>query len=265
MRRRLIAATLTLATLMTLTLAVPSGFAQQGQVLPNFKPPPPAPIKPYNPVAVTLPGPFDDPGFIAFRKQLADVAARKDRAALAKMVVAQNFFWVQDKDLADKRKSGIDNLAKAVDLGAADGSGWDVIAGFASEKTAAEPPQQKGIFCAPAAPTIDPNAFDALTKATATDPSEWAFPTSNNVDVHAGPTPNTPVVEKLGMFLVRVLPDSGQQSDPDQPLFLHVATPSGKTGFVDAQAVAPLGGDEMCYIKDASGWKIAGYLGGASP
>ena len=30
-------------------------------------------------------------------------------------------------------------------------------------------------------------------------------------------------------------------------------------------AIAPLGGDQMCYSKDASGWKIAGYLGGVAP
>jgi hypothetical protein len=29
-------------------------------------------------------------------------------------------------------------------------------------------------------------------------------------------------------------------------------------------AIAPLGGDQMCYTKDAGGWKITGYLGGAS-
>ena len=47
--------------------------------------------------------------------------------ALAKLVVAQGFFWIQDKDLADKNKPGIDNLAKAIDLDAKDGSGWDVV------------------------------------------------------------------------------------------------------------------------------------------
>ena len=40
------------------------------------------------------------------------------------MIVVKNFFWVQDHDIADKRKAGIDNLAKAIDLDAKDGSGW---------------------------------------------------------------------------------------------------------------------------------------------
>jgi hypothetical protein len=71
------------------------------------------------------------------------------------------------------------------------------------------------------------------------------------------------VVDKLGSYLVRVLADSAQGDSNTQPAFMHVATPSGKTGFVPSDAIAGLGGDEMCYSKDASGWKITGYFGGA--
>jgi len=142
MRRPLIASAFGLAFGFAAVMLLPmSGFAQQPG-LPNLTPPPAAPIKPYQPVAVKPPGPLTDPGFVALRKQLADVAAKKDRAALAKLV-AQNFFWVQDKDLADPHKSGIDNLAKAIGLDAKDGSGWDTLAGFANEPTATESPQQK--------------------------------------------------------------------------------------------------------------------------
>ena len=180
------------------------------------------------------------------------------------MIVAQDFFWVQDHDLADKRKTGIDNLAKAIDLDAKDGSGWDALDGYANEPTAAELPQQKGILCAPAEPGIDAKAFQALGQATGTDPSEWGYPINGRVDVHAAAQSSSPVIEKLGMVLIRVLPDSGATSNSDQPPVLHVATPSGKSGYVDAQQLSPLGGDEMCYAKDAGGWKIAGYLGGVS-
>jgi hypothetical protein len=266
MRRPLIIAALSLATLAISVPAAAPGFAQQGLTLPGggLKPPPPPPITPYQPVAVTPPAPYNDASFITFRKQLADVVAKKDRAALAHMIVAQNFFWVQDRDLADKRKAGIDNLAKAISLDAKDGSGWDVLNGYANEPTAAEPPQQKGIVCAPAEPAIDPKAFEALGKATGTDPSEWGYPTNGGLDVHAAGQSNSPVIEKLGMTLVRVLPDSSQPTNPNEPFLLHIATPSGKTGYVDAQELSPLGGDEMCYTKDASGWKIAGYIGGVS-
>ena len=76
--------------------------------------------------------------------------------------------------------------------------------------------------------------------------------------------PDAPVVEKLGLTLVRVLSDSTPPSNPKDPSFLHVALPSGKTGFVPLDAISGLGGDQICYVKDASGWKITGIFGGAS-
>jgi hypothetical protein len=274
MRRYAVVPTLIFAVLATASLGPtlgptfgPAPVMAQGQQTPQIlplKPPPPPPIRPYTPVAAKPPVPYDDAAFVAFRKQLADVAAKKDRAALAKLVVAQGFFWFQDKDLADPKKPGIDNLAKAIDLAAKDGSGWTVLGGYGSEPTAAELPDRKGVFCAPADPAIDPKAFQALGEATQTDPSEWGYALTDGVEVHAAAQPNSPVVEKLGLNLVRVLPDSAAPNDPNQPAFLHVATPSGQSGFVVMDAIAPLGGDQMCYTKDSSGWKIAGIFGGAS-
>ena len=110
---------------------------------------------------------------------------------------------------------------------------------------------------------FDSKAFQALLQSTQTDPSEWAYPLKDGVEVHGAAQPNAPVVEKLGGHLVRVLADSSQSDNNTQPAFLRVATPSGKTGFVAADAVNGLGGDEMCFSKDASGWKITGYFGGA--
>jgi len=266
MRRYSFAPTAILAVLAAAALPAAPVLAQ-GQQTPQLlplKPPPPPPIKPYTPVAAKPPVAYDDVAFVAFRKQLSDVAAKKDRAALAKLVVAQGFFWIQDKDMADPKKPGIDNLAKAIDLAAKDGSGWATLGGYGNEPTAAELPDHKGVFCAPADPTIDPQAFEALGNATQTDPSEWGYPLKDGVEVHAAAQPNSPVVEKLGLNLVHVLPDTAAPSDPNAPTFLHVATPSGKSGFVALDAIGPLGGDQMCYSKDAGGWKIAGYFGGAS-
>src|SRR6516162_8473 len=67
----------------------------------------PAPVLgPYKPVRITLPPGVNDPSFDTFRKQLTEIANNKDRAALARLVAA-NFFWApEDKDIADKQKSG---------------------------------------------------------------------------------------------------------------------------------------------------------------
>ncbi len=73
-------------------------------------------------------------------------------------------------------QTGIDNLAKAIDLDAKDGSGWATLAGYASDPTGAALPDHPNIVCAPAEPTIDPKAFEALIKATQTEPPEWGYP-----------------------------------------------------------------------------------------
>ena len=108
-------------------LAPTSSFAQAQPPAqtPAPAPAPAPPLGPYKPVAITLPPSVNDPSFEAFRKQLAEIANSKDRAALARLVAA-NFFWVpEEKDIADKQKSGIDNLAKALSLDGTDGFGWE--------------------------------------------------------------------------------------------------------------------------------------------
>ncbi len=267
MRRFLIASMLIVAAAASTALFPPRGWAQgqsEGLQLPGYKPLPPAPIKLYKPVAVTPPAADSDPSFVAFRKNLGSVVVRKDKAALARLVVGQGFFWMQYNDVADKDKPGIDNLARAVALDAKDGSGWEVLAGYAAEPTASPLPGHAGVICAPGGPSIDPEAFQALVEETRTGPGDWGYPAGDDVEVRSAAQPNAPVIDKLGMNLVRVLPDSAPPANADQPMFLHVATPSGKSGFVPAEAILGLGGDEMCYAKNADGWKITGYFGGAA-
>jgi hypothetical protein len=259
-------ASVILAAVLAALLVPELAHAQNPQQLPlppgGFKPPPMAPVKPYKPVAVKPPNPYTEASFIAFRKQLADIAQHQDRAALGRLVVPQGFFWVQDKDLADKHKPGLANLAKAINLDAKDGSGWAILGGYANEATAAQLPDRPGLICAPADPNVDQRSFQALIQSTQTEPPDWGYPMRDGIEVRNAPQPNAPVIERLGLTLVRVLPDSAPPEN--QPSFLHIATPSGKSGFVPMDAVSGLGGDQMCYSKDASGWKIAGYFGGVA-
>src|SRR5262245_51290132 len=69
---------------------------------------------PSKPVGVSPPAQFSDAGVDALRKQIAEAAKKRDRAALAKLVVGKGFFWERgmgDTDSADKKKAGVDNLA----------------------------------------------------------------------------------------------------------------------------------------------------------
>jgi hypothetical protein len=237
----------------------PSGPAPQQR--PQQAPPQQqAAGKPYKAVNITAPEPVKDPSFEAFRKQLAGIAEKKDRKALAG-VVAQNFFWMGEKgDKADKKKSGVDNLAKAIGLDGKDAQGWDMLAGAADDPTGSAFPDRKDTICAPADPVFNAQELEALAKSTGTQEGDWAYPTQPGLEVRSGPQPNAPVIEKLGMHFVRVLQDN---APPDQQNpSLRVVTPSGKTGFVPADALNPLGNDQLCYSKEGGAWKIAGFIGG---
>ena len=236
--------------------------AQPPAQTPAPAPAPAPPLGPYKPVAITLPPSVNDPSFDAFRKQLGDIAGRKDRAALARLI-ARNFFWMGEKgDKADKKKSGIDNLATAIDLDAKDGAGWEALTAAANEATLEPVPQRKGIMCSPASPKFDEMAADQVAKDTGTEPSDWGYPSKPDVEVHAAAQANAPVIEKLGLNLVRVMPEQPAAGAPGQESpFIRVVTPSGKVGFVLEESISSLDTDQLCYIKDATGWKIAGYAG----
>jgi hypothetical protein len=217
--------------------------------------------KPYKAVAITAPAPVSDPSFEAFRKQLAAIVQKKDRKALAGLV-ANNFFWMGEKgDKATKGRPGIENLAKAISLDAQDGAGWDVLDGFTADATGSPFPERQNTICSPAEPEFNGQEFEQLVQATGASDEDWAVPIQPGLEMRAGPQPNAPVVEKLGMHFIRVLEDDNAPANQDQPM-LRVVAPSGKVGFVPIDSITPLINDQMCYVKQAGSWKIAGFIGG---
>jgi hypothetical protein len=265
MGQRIVSAVSISAALM---LAAVPALAQGQSPRPGQLPPPqqrqqpaqqPA-AKAYKAVAISAPKPIADPGLETFRKQLIDVADKKDRRALAGLV-SKSFFWMgENGDKADKKKSAIDNLAKAIGLGGKDADGWDALAGYASDPTGMPLPERKDTICAPAEPDFDGQAFEALLKATGTDDGDWGYPVQPGLEMRASVRPNAPIIEKLGMHFVRVMDD--ESAAHAQIPMLKVVAPSGKTGFVPADTISPLGGDQICYVKEAGGWKIGGFIGG---
>ena len=237
--------------------------AQQGQKGPppqQQAQPPIAPPAPYTALKVAPPKPFTDPSLTAFRNDLTAIAKRKDRGALAKLVLAQGFFWLQETGNAAGKKSGIEALATALNLAAKDGSGWESLGEFAADETAAPYPERPNTVCSPAGPEFNPAELEKLAETTKTDLGDWGFTAQDGVEVHATAAQNSPVIEKLGMHFVRVMPDTAPNASQD---FMRIVAPSGRVGFVAAETINPLGSDQLCYGKDASGaWKIVGMIGG---
>jgi hypothetical protein len=218
------------------------------------------PPKPYKIVPVTLPASGSDPSLTTFRQQLADAAKHKDRNALAPLVVAKGFFWQrEDGNVADDQKSGIDNLATAMNLGDKDGPGWEVLAEYASDQTASPLSDQQNLVCSPADPTFSEVDLEAIATAAQTEPSEWGYLLTDGVEVRDSALPDSKVIEKLGLHFVRVMPDATPLALVSSTL--RIVTPSGKVGYIPMESIAPLGNDQLCYSKDAEGWKIAGYIG----
>jgi hypothetical protein len=220
------------------------------------------PVTGYKPVAVVLPQPVADDSFGAMRKQVGEAAQRKDRAALTKLIVAHGFFWQRDNRIvANKRKAGFDVLAAALGLNNKEGVGWELLASTTEDPTASPPPGIAGALCAPAEPAYDRKAFADLLAATGTDVTEWGYPVSAAIEVHATPQAGAPAIEKLGLHFVRMMPETA--STP--PSWLRIATSSGRIGYVSVDSIAPIGNDQICYVKDGGGWKIGGYVGGGEP
>ena len=238
----------------------PGPQGQKGAPPQAQQQPAPAPPAPYTALTVTPPKPYTDASLAAFRKELAAIAQKKDRAALAKLVVVQGFFWLKETGNAAGKKTGIEALATALSLAAKDGSGWETLGELVSDETAAPYPDRPNTFCSPSGPQFNVQDLEKLADATKTDIGDWGFTSQDNIEVRATAQPNAPVIDKLGMIFVRVMPDTAPNASQE---FMRVVTPAGKVGFVSAEAINPLGSDQICYGKDATGaWKIVGMIGG---
>src|SRR4029077_19407949 len=93
----------------------PAGREKKGAPQQQAQPPV-APPAPYAVLKVAPPKPATDPSLAAFRKELAAIAQRKDRPALAKLVTVQGFFWLKEEGNAAGKKTGIEALATALIL-----------------------------------------------------------------------------------------------------------------------------------------------------
>jgi hypothetical protein len=134
-----------------------------------------------------------------------------------------------------------------------------MLAGYAEDPTASQSSQRPGAVCVPADPLFNGKDMDALLESSQSDIGEWGFPIADGLPVRDRPEASAPVREKLGMHFIRVSPDPTPAGAVGS--FIRIVTPAGKYGYVPIDEIAPLGNDQLCYVKDGTGWKIGGYLG----
>jgi hypothetical protein len=78
--------------------------------------------------------------------------------------------------------------------------------------------------------------------------------------------PSSPLIEKIGSILVRIMPAEPLPGAGDAPLpqlgsyFVRIVTPSGKVGYVPDDTISA--DDRLCFVKDAAGWKITPVASG---
>ena len=170
-------------------------------------PPPPAErprsrLAPSKPVAIILPVAVAIRTYEAFRKQLATIAQKKDRAALSRLV-STNFFWIPEDRTSRTRASPASTICARDRLDGRDALGWEAIAGYAVEQTAMSDPQRRRRPVRARRAELRREGRRRTRQRDAdTDASDWGYPAKNGIDVRADAQASAPVVDKLGLYLV---------------------------------------------------------------
>ena len=215
----------------------------------------------YSLVAVTIPKEPSDPALAVFRATLAEIARKKDSDALPKLV-AKDFFWERDFGGSyEKKKSPFINLATALNLAAADDSGWRLLAAFA-EQAPGPHEKKRGTFCGPPEAKYNDKAFEKLLKDTNSDVFDWSYPAHAHVIVREKGESGSPEIAKLTFnFVFTDLSARTEKFDFTKD-WTQVILPDGKRGFVaPSELYTPLD-PRLCFVKRDGNWLIAGYVGG---
>lgn len=263
------------AALLAMTAAAPAALAGA--------PYPPVPIH-----VADLRG--DDPAVAAFLADLRDIAARRDREALAARL-GQAFFWARDH--GGRFVEGdppVANFERAADLSndVVDQQyrdrAWEKLArkfaarsiGAAGQDEPAPGEPTGGSLCAPAEPQFGTaqSAPDASVEARIEAWTEkqgltfwydFGYVEAENLRVRARPDASASAVDVLSREGVRVLDwEEVADADPASPRrWLAVTTPKGTDGYVAAEFVESFLTDRFCFARQDDGrWAISGYVGG---
>lgn len=223
-------------------------------------------FKPFKPIEVDIPKPPKDPAFDAFRRQLAAIAADRNRAAL-KAQLGGDVFWENDVEGAyNDKRTDFDNLLSALHIDRDPARGWAALAAFAAEPTTGALHLRRNVFCAPSPPKYaDADLYTAMEES-GSDVSDWYYPRQAGLAVRGAPQPDAAAIDSLGVALVRVLGFVRPRAETQTPqaAWARVVTPSGRVGFVAPNALLSPLANRLCFAKEGAAWRIVGFIGGGN-
>ena len=221
--------------------------------------PQPAPAAPYKAVTVTLPKPMADrPPSTPCASSSPTAAQRRDRAAhgapggRARLLLAPR----ECRNAADRRKSGVDNLAAAHrPRTIPTAAGWDILAGVWPTTPPPRPrrlARRRGAARRPS-PAYDRKALDAIcSTATDTDPAAVGLPGVGRHRRCARCRRRRRGRSSTGSacYLVRIVPDVRHCFDPASYIAHRHAGRQDRLRL-RSTPIAPIGNDQICYVRDA--------------
>ena len=153
--------------------------------------------------------------------------AKKDRAALAKLVLRAGLLLVEGRGQRGRQE---DRHRGARDRARPRRQGWlglEIARRFAEDDTAAglSGPSEHGVLAGRT--RVQAKELEKLAETTKTDIGDWGFTVDGRRRGARRRAGNSPVIEKLGLIFVRVMPDTAPNASQD---FMRVVTPSGKVG-----------------------------------
>jgi hypothetical protein len=234
-------------------------------------PAPAAAIKktPYPEVRVEVPAEVKaEPALAAMHKQLANAIHRRN-AGLLYELVAQNFFWNangEPSEQFDKNRDALRNFKVAFGFDSTNPGNqlWETLEDMASDPALFQMEGNPGVLCGPA--SAEPRDSAAMDKAIERiegedENSEWYYSLDEiTLTEKPGGGGAVETVSKLAMPVAATQPPTRPLGNNPLPTHFQLLLPSGKTGWVDVNAVQPLAVDKLCYGKGTDGaWKIVGY------
>jgi hypothetical protein len=212
-----------------------------------------------------------DAAFEKFRKQFMSAVDSKDLNALSALV-APGFVWLTNSALASDYDPGRDAqhtfrvvfgfraVGNSADGDVEGGPFWSILKGFADDDSFNQISDSGNLVCSPnTASAVNTEVYERAAGRVeeAFEGAQWVFLLRTTSVTKAPDDTGTPI-GKIGIEAVPVI--SSYPEKADVATHFEILLPSGRRGWIPANAARPMQGDRLCYVLTPSGdWKIGIY------